>query len=732
MNQFNKNTDHEFKGNGNYYTALLDNISGSIWSIDRNYCLIYGNASFLREFHKEFGFEIKIGDSILNDSIPTDEKNLWKEYYNYALNGENFNFESEWKFGKKQKWYEYHLSPIFDKNNECIGASVVANDITDRKNSEQELIQSEEKFRALYNNAPLSFQSLNEDGSFRDVNPAWLRTLGYKKEEVIGKKYIDFLHPNYKGHFKSSFPKFKELGYVHDVQFQIRHKDGNYLDISFEGCVGYHPDGSFKQTYCVFQDITEHRKAEKALLESEVKFRNMSEQIREMIYLTDDKGKLYYISPASMTIFGFSPQEMEGNLFMKYLKKTEIPKAIKEFLKTILSGSPVIDLQLKMKHKSGKIFIGELAGTSYKSEDFKGTIGVIRDISRQVESESEIIQAKDTAERYLDLAGNMILSLNKVGEIELINQKGLEILEYSRDEILGKSWFDTCISKEDVSQVKDVFQKIILGKAEFVKHFENEVITKNGEKKIISWYNTLLRDKKGKIDSILSSGMDITERIEFETKIINNLKEKDILLRELYHRTKNNMQVITSMLSMQARKSDNDEIRSLFKEVNNRIRSMSLVHQKLYESQDLSRINLKDYIQDLVKLLAQTYSLSSNNITFKFELEDLFIMIDTAVPLGLIINELISNVFKHAFPDEAKGILNIHLYKEDNNKINIVIKDNGIGIPIGLDLRKNDTMGLRTMFILAEHQLKGNVTYESKNGLQWHIAYNDTLYTERI
>jgi PAS domain S-box-containing protein len=156
----------------------------------------------------------------------------------------------------------------FDDKGNAIKAIGFTQDITERKKSEIELLkakekaqESEEKYKALYENAPLAYQSLNEDGSFKDVNPTWLSTLGYKREEVIGKFYKDLLHPDWLSHFEKNYPAFKKRGYVNDVQFKIRHKKGHYLDISFEGCIGYHPDGSFKQTYCVFQDITEKKKA---------------------------------------------------------------------------------------------------------------------------------------------------------------------------------------------------------------------------------------------------------------------------------------------------------------------------------------------------------------------------------------------------------------------------------------------------------------------------------------
>ncbi len=141
----------------------------------------------------------------------------------------------------------------------------IARDITTRRNTEDALRESEEKYKALYEGAPLPYQSLNEDGCFKEVNPEWLRVLGYSVEEVIGKWFGDFLHPEWTSHFAKKFPEFKKRGHVSGVHFKIKHKDGHYLDVMFEGCVGYHPDGSFKQTYCVFQDITERKNAEREL-----------------------------------------------------------------------------------------------------------------------------------------------------------------------------------------------------------------------------------------------------------------------------------------------------------------------------------------------------------------------------------------------------------------------------------------------------------------------------------
>ncbi len=182
------------------------------------------------------------------------------------------------------------------------------------------LKESEQKFRSLYDNAPLSYQSLNEDGSFKDINPTWLTTLGYERDEVIGKYYNDFLHPDWQAHFKENFPKFKKRGYVNDVQFKIRHKAGHYLDISFEGCIGYLPDGSFKQTYCVFQDITERKKAEESLKESEQRLQNTFDLSPSIISKVNiDKGYFIEVNKAVTKILGYKVEEFISIPFMELI-----------------------------------------------------------------------------------------------------------------------------------------------------------------------------------------------------------------------------------------------------------------------------------------------------------------------------------------------------------------------------------------------------------------------------
>ncbi|RME84680.1 MAG: GAF domain-containing protein, partial [Caldilineae bacterium] len=225
---------------------------------------------------------------------------------------------------------------------------------------------------------------------------------------------------------------------------------------------------------------------------------------------------------------------------------------------------------------------------------------------------------------------------------------------------------------------------------------------------------------------------EMEQRLQVEEALRNSLREKELLLQELYHRTKNNMQVISAMLALEETRVADEASREIFREIQNRIQAMGLVHQMLYQSQDLSRVDLAQYVRELADLLMNSYNIASDRIRLTLDIESTAVLIDIAIPCGLILNELISNALKYAFPDNRTGEIRIHLSRSEQGEIVLEVADNGVGIPPGVDLRASDTLGVQTVFSITEHQLQGQVSYEANPGLRWHIRFPDTLYSERI
>ena len=226
--------------------------------------------------------------------------------------------------------------------------------------------------------------------------------------------------------------------------------------------------------------------------------------------------------------------------------------------------------------------------------------------------------------------------------------------------------------------------------------------------------------------------IEVNERKQAEEALKASLKEKEVLLRELYHRTRNNMNVIRGLLTLQSANTNDKQVLEIFRETDNRIMSMGLVHKLLYQSKDLSKIDLKHYIATLADALFKSYRVSPGKILLNLDTESIPISIDTAAPCGLIINELMSNCLKHAFPENREGEIRIGLHLTDEDEIELRVGDNGIGIPQEIDLRNSESLGLKLITDLAERQLGGKVELKRGDGTEFVIRFKELQAEPRI
>jgi len=219
-----------------------------------------------------------------------------------------------------------------------------------------------------------------------------------------------------------------------------------------------------------------------------------------------------------------------------------------------------------------------------------------------------------------------------------------------------------------------------------------------------------------------------------EVQIKASLNEKEVLLREIHHRVKNNMQIICSLLNLQSEHIDDKRFVDVLIDSQNRIRSMALVHEKLYRSEDLSEVDLSDYVRTLAQSLFASYGEFTRSIKLNIDINDVVLAVDTAIPCGLIINELLSNCLKHAFPDHKNGEINISFKSsslDGKTWYTMSVSDNGVGIPEGLDIRHNKSLGLQLIMTLAEHQLQGKLELQRKDGTAFTIRFKELKVIKR-
>jgi len=207
-----------------------------------------------------------------------------------------------------------------------------------------------------------------------------------------------------------------------------------------------------------------------------------------------------------------------------------------------------------------------------------------------------------------------------------------------------------------------------------------------------------------------------------EENLKRSLAEKDILLREVHHRVKNNMQIISSILKMQQRQVDDPTLKVILEESQSRIRSMALIHENLYQNENLANITFANYIKSLAGNLARTFSDSQSKITFHYDIEDIYLPIDTGIPCGLIINELLSNAFKYAFEGKEKGVITISLKQISEQDFTLVVADNGKGLPVNLNVEESGTLGMKIVTRLVQ-QIDGKLQYQNNNGAVFIIHF---------
>ena len=890
-----------------------------------------------------------------------------------------------------------------------------------KNHMDKELKESEKRFYMLFRNSPLPYQSLDENGFLLDVNPAWLECLGYSKDEVIGKNFSEFLSPNYGEHFKKNFPLFKSAGEIHDVQFQMKHKDGSHIFVSYEGKIGYDELGHFKQTHCIFQDITEristqeridklyrlyttlsqinqsivriksrkelfkticnvcveygkfqmawigiiddqtgniipveysgdekgylkkislnikespslHKpslmsiekgecnviddiekdlnsewrdealkrnyqslasipfklngkilgilyiysskpyffieeeidlvkeigldisfaldsikteeekkltknaliKSEKnyrelvdnslvaiyktnldgdilfandsmakmfhyervdelkeenikklyknnedryqlinklekesrirdyeleivakdnqtvnvlvsASLEddiisgmfmdisdrkqSEEKFRSIIHNSTDLIRILDKDGLITFDSPSSPRILGYSEGYFIGKNPLEFIHPDDLERVRKDLDEVYKNLNPGTPTEFRIRKEDGSyIPVESVSQNMTHNPNIEGIIVTTHPIHQRKEMENALLESEEKYRTLFEEDPDYTILIGTDGILLDVNNATINMAGLSRHELIGKNFSELkIIPPEDIELHLDKINRLL--QDELVKPYESRLIDKEGN---IRW--TLIHfiavKEKENISYILGIATDITVQKLAENELRSSLKEKNILLQEIHHRVKNNMQIISSLLNLQIKYVDEEEAVNVLIESQNRVQSMAMIHEKLYESENLTNINFIEYIQSLVSNLFHSYNVKNSRIKTILEIDKVNLNMETAIPCGLIISETVSNCLKYAFPNDMSGEIFISLKSIDIG-YELIIRDNGIGLPEKLEFSKLESLGLLLVNNLTE-QIDGELKINKQNPTEFKITFKELEYKNRI
>lgn len=583
----------------------------------------------------------------------------------------------------------------------------------------RELQEWEDRYKALFDRSLYCVYVHDLKGNFLDANKAALDLLGYKKKEIKTLNFASLLDEN---QMPQAYERLSEIAITgfqkKSSQFRLKKKDGDYIWVETEASLLY-KEGVPYGIMGIARDITEHRNAEAALRKSEEKYRKIFESLHDVYYLTDKDGIITEISPSVTKQAGWDPGDVIGHPVTDFYLD---PSSRETFTKILKEEGAVNDYELQLLAKDGTVIDVSVNSRIVLDQDCQpvGVEGVLRNIAVRKKMEKAL---RESEEKFRTMVELSLQGIFIVQDMRLVyaNEAISQITGFSMEELhsLPPDKLQGIVHPEDKKLVWGRLADRLAGK-EVPSRYEFRTIRKDGETVWLEMISSRI-EFEGK-PAIQGAVIDISDRQQADEKTKASLKEKEVMLREIHHRVKNNMQIILSLLRIQSRAVKDRETREMFKQSQNRIRSMALIHEALYKSGDLAHIDIADYISRMTTHLLSIYREDLGEVEIEQDAGGIFLDINRAIPCGLMISELVSNSLKHAFPEKRGGHILIRMTKSEKGKTTLIVKDNGIGFPAGLDFRKTDTLGLQLVTDLVM-QINGTIQIKKTEGTEFVVKF---------
>ncbi|MEG5082523.1 PAS domain S-box protein [Microcoleus sp. AT8-B4] len=637
------------------------------------------------------------------------------------------------KFDGALIWVEGDYICIYDSHGRIVGYFGVQRDISDRKKAEATLRDSEERFRATVEQAAVGITHPDATGRYLRVNQKFCEIVGYTATELLSRTWMDVTYPE---DIDADLEQNKKLfaGKIDSFKMEKRllHKDGTVVWVNITVSLIKEPLSGAIYNVVVTEDISDRKKTEAALKESEERFRQLAENIESVFWMVNvQPQEIIYISPAYAKIWGRSCADLYayGRFFTESFHPEDRDRVIATFTKQMESEK---DIEYRIFRPDGQIRwirarafpIRNQAGQVYR------IVGIAEDISESKQAEKTI---RESEERFRQLAENIQDSVwlmsAEFTDLLYLSPAYEQIWGRSREELYADplkmmEW----VHPEDKILLEEAMGRVLQGES---TNTEYRIFLPEGTIRWVCDRAFPIYDESGKIYRIAGICEDISDRKLTDARIQAALREKEVLLKEIHHRVKNNMQVISSLLQLQAQYIEDEATLTLFEESQTRIHSMALIHEQLYQSEHLDRIALSPYVENLVANLYQSFGCGNTSIKFNLKVDPIYLNIETAIPCGLIINELVSNSLKYAFISSLAGEIYINFHEINNSQFHLTIQDNGRGFSANFDLENTETLGLRLVKMLA-YQLEASIAIDSQRGTCYSLIFQELNYRQRI
>ena len=462
--------------------------------------------------------------------------------------------------------------------------------------------------------------------------------------------------------------------------------------------------------------VIHDRETSAALRTSEERFRSVVTSLKEVVFQTNPNGLWTFLNPAWHEITGFAVEESIGKQFSSYIHPEDRDLNNRLFEELVRREIDYCRHEVRYRTKSGgyrwiEIFARLVLDTQ---NQIAGTTGTLNDITARKQDEQSLQKQRAAIEAAID----GVALLDASGHFTYLNDTLAIMLGRSVDELQSHGWRDLIDPCET-----NRFEGEIIPKLQITGKWRGAIAARRADGLGFTAELSLTSIEGGGFAWVFR---DITDRIEAEQFILKSLKEKEVLLKEIHHRVKNNMQIVSSLLNLQLDSLQDEKTRTLFIEAQNRIASMALVHEKLYQSDDLAKIDFTDYLRELTDNLASMLGAHMRNIVFQLKTADVHLGIDTAIPCGLIINELVSNAYKHGYPNGGPGHVTLIFEQLPTGPLYLEVSDDGRGIPPGFDLQRTKSLGMQLVHTLVR-QLHGTIEIQGPPGARFILHLKENI-----
>ena len=701
--------------------AIFESSSHLVWTVNSKYELTYFNDNYRKTFKNKYGIWPVLGKrafDIIPQKFRKENVDIWYPYYKRVMQGESVVFERKDKDKNKEDVFrEVFLGPIKNEKGKVFEIACLAHDITEGKKFEKQNIEQASKMKAIFESGTSLIWTVNKAGIYTSFNRNFAEAIRnvFGRYPEAGKEMVSPFNSDKLKEYRKFWREKQNIAFEGKtiefmVDFPLDENRTHYQQVYLRPI--YDDNNNVIEVSGIGFDVTDKVINEQKLSNQASKIKAIFDGSSHYIWTINQKNELTSFnenySGLIKKIYGLQPKIGTVINKGKMVSKRSYNDWWNNKYYNAFHGE-ITNFETAFSDKKGrKIFLDVYLNPIYEGKKIIEVSGIAHDITARVQNEEQIKEQTAKLKAIFESGSQLIWTINNKKEITSFNKNyGDAVFNlYGFSPVLNKSirQIGKSIPKEYEKFWDEKYNMAFRGTP---VEFTTERINLDSTKVFRQYVLYPIKDKNNNVIEVSGLGIDITENKLYEEKITQSLKEKEVLLKEVHHRVKNNMQVISSILNLQSSYVTDVYALNLLKESQNRIKTMSYIHESLYQNKTFSSINFSDYVTTLTNNILHSYTATMQKVRLELNVQKVILNLDTSIPAGLIINELVTNCIKHAFNAKNEGIITINLLTKDN-VLFLEVKDNGSGFPDEVDFKNTNSLGLQLVNTLIE-QLNGKI-----------------------